>query len=44
MLTQEIKVNGTIERAEKIVSTILKHLDNNKDCEHCKSLLSEVFE
>jgi hypothetical protein len=38
------QVNKTIERAELIVDTILKHLDNNKDCEHCKNLLSEVFQ
>jgi hypothetical protein len=38
------QVNKTIERAELIVNTILKHLDNNKDCEHCKKLLSEAFE
>jgi hypothetical protein len=38
------QINKTIERAELIVHTILRHLDNNKDCEHCKSLLSEVFE
>jgi len=43
--SQEVTVsNKTIERAEKIISTILKHLDNEKDCQHCKFLLSEVFE
>jgi len=33
----------TIERAQKIISAILKHLDN-ENCEHCKTILNEVFE
>ena len=35
--------NKTIERAEIIVKAILKHLDNDGGCEHCKSLIEEVF-
>lgn len=32
-----------IERSQKIVDVILEHLDN-ENCEHCKKLLSEVFD
>jgi hypothetical protein len=35
--------NNTIERADKIIKAIEKHLDNENCC-HCKSLLKEVFE
>jgi hypothetical protein len=32
-----------IERAELIVSTLVKHLDDEKDCQHCKILLDRIF-
>jgi hypothetical protein len=38
------QINSTIERAELIINSILKHLENANGCEHCKALVEEVFE
>jgi 3-methyladenine DNA glycosylase/8-oxoguanine DNA glycosylase len=35
--------NNSIERAEKIINTIVKHLDT-ENCQHCKNLLSEAIQ
>jgi hypothetical protein len=35
--------SNAVEYAELIVSTIVKHLDDEKDCQHCKKLLERVF-
>ncbi|HKQ21419.1 MAG TPA: hypothetical protein VJS91_05230 [Nitrososphaeraceae archaeon] len=34
---------NAIEYAELIVSTLVKHLDDEKDCQHCKILLDRIF-
>jgi hypothetical protein len=44
MYTEKVSTNSTIERAQLVIDTILRHLDNEKDCQHCKALLREVFE
>lgn len=36
-------MEDTIDKAQKMVSIILDHLDDEK-CEHCKELLRQVFE
>lgn len=41
---EKVTTNSTIERAQLVIEIILRHLDNEKDCQHCKALLSEVFE
>jgi hypothetical protein len=35
---------NVIEYAELIVSTLVKHLDEEKDCQHCKILLDKIFQ
>lgn len=32
-----------IEYAELIVSTFVKHLDDERDCHHCKIILDQIF-
>jgi hypothetical protein len=44
MFSEKVTTNRTIERAELIINSILKHLDNDKDCQHCRALLEEAFE
>ena len=34
---------NTVEKAQKLVSVILNHYDDNPNCEHCKTLFKEVF-
>jgi hypothetical protein len=42
--TLATKTNKSIECANIIVNRILKHLENENGCEHCRHLLDEVFD
>lgn len=43
MYSNSATSSDAIERAELIVSTLVRHLDDEKDCQHCKILLDRIF-
>jgi hypothetical protein len=43
LYSEKVTAINTIDRAEMIITALLEHLDDDKDCPHCKHLLENIF-